>query len=168
MKKILVIVGAILLAVVIAAGSFYGGMAYQTNQANQVRANFFNSRGLGDNGQLPGNGSGFPNNGQNPGFQNGGQNSGFFGGGGTVGQVKTIEGNVMTVSTARDVTTINLSDSTQIEKPTTGSVADLKPGVQVMVTGQRDSNGEITASQITILSNNPFGPVGTPTPGTGP
>ena len=134
-------------------------MAYQTNRVNQVRTNFFNSRGLGDNGQLPGNGSGLPN---------GSQNQGFFGGGGTVGQVKTVEGNVMTVSTARNVTTVNLSDSTQIEKPTTGSVADLKPGVQVMITGQRDSNGEITASQITILNNNPFEPAGTPTPGTGP
>lgn len=159
MKKILIIVGAILLAAAIAAGSFYGGMAYQTNRVNQVRTNFFNSRGLGDNGQLPGNGSGLPN---------GSQNQGFFGGGGTVGQVKTVEGNVMTVSTARNVTTVNLSDSTQIEKPTTGSVADLKPGVQVMITGQRDSNGEITASQITILNNNPFEPAGTPTPGTGP
>jgi hypothetical protein len=159
MKKILIIVGAILLAAAIAAGSFYGGMAYQTNRVNQVRTNFFNSRGLGDNGQLPGNGSGLPN---------GSQNQGFFGGGGTVGQVKTVEGNVMTVSTARNVTTVNLSDSTQIEKPTTGSVADLKPGVQVMITGQRDSNGEITASQITIMNNNPFEPAGTPTPGTGP
>lgn len=159
MKKILVIVGAILLVAAIAAGSFYGGMAYQTNQVNQVRANFFNSRGLGDNGQLPGNGSNLPS---------GGQNQSFFGGGGTIGQVKSVEGNVMTVSTARNVTTVNLSDSTQIEKPTTGSVADLKPGVQVMITGERDSNGEITASQITIMNNNPFEPAGTPTPGTGP
>jgi hypothetical protein len=159
MKKILIIVGAILLAAAIAAGSFYGGMAYQTNRVNQVRTNFFNSRGLGDNGQLPGNGSGLPN---------GSQNQGFFGGGGTVGQVKTVEGNVMTVSTARNVTTVNLSGSTQIEKPATGSVTDLKPGVQVMITGQRDSNGEITASQITIMNNNPFEPAGTPTPGTGP
>ncbi len=159
MRKILIIIGGVLLAAVIAAGSFWGGMAYQTNQVNQISTNFFNSRGQGNNGQIPGNGTGFPNNGQNP---------GFFGGGGTVGQVKTIEGNVMTVSTARDVTTVNLSATTQIEKPVSGTIDDLIPGVQVMVTGQRDSNGEIIASQVTILINNPTGPVSTPTAGTGP
>ena len=48
---------------------------------------------------------------------------------------------VMTLSTAMDVTTVNLSASTQVEKSATASVADLQPGMQVTVTGQRDSNG---------------------------
>ncbi len=34
MKKVLIIIGAILLVALIAAGSFYGGMTYQTNQAD--------------------------------------------------------------------------------------------------------------------------------------
>jgi hypothetical protein len=86
-------------------------------------------------------------------FQGGG--SGFTGGG-TSGQVKTIEGNVMTVSTAQDVAMVNLTDKTLVEKTVEGAIADLKPGMQVMVIGERDADGNITASQISILGNNPF------------
>jgi hypothetical protein len=32
MKTVLIVIGAIVLAVIIAGGSFYGGMAYQRNQ----------------------------------------------------------------------------------------------------------------------------------------
>jgi hypothetical protein len=145
MKKTLMILGAILLAVLVAAGSFWGGMTYQSNQTNQVRANFFNSRGgefIPNNGQFPGQGQ----------LPNGNQGAGFSGGGRTTGQVKSIEGNVMTVSTAQDVTTVNLSETTQIQKSETAAVADLQPGVQVMVTGQRDADGNITASQVLILN----------------
>ncbi len=140
MKKILIITGMILAVVLVAAGSFWGGMAYQTNQANQARTNFLNARGQVNGGQLPGDGTGFPT-------------GGGFGGGGTAGQVKSIDGNVMTISTAQDVTTVNLSESTQIEKTVAGTTVDLQPGTRVMVTGQRDSNGNITASQITIITN---------------
>ena len=157
MKKILIIAGAILLAAVIAAGSFWGGMAYQTKRANQVRANFMNARGLSDEGQIPFGSP--PEAGQ---FQAGG--TGFLGRGAT-GQIKTIEGNVITISTAQDVTTVNLSEATQIEKTVTGAIADLQVGVQVMITGERDDNGEINASQITILSDNLSGiPIGEGSP----
>jgi hypothetical protein len=61
---------------------------------------------------------------------------------------------VLSLSTAQDVTTVNLTDSTVIEKPSQGTTSDLQAGVRVIVTGQRDSNGTITASQITILNNN--------------
>jgi hypothetical protein len=156
MKKILIVVGAILLAGLIAAGSFWGGMAYQIKQAEQVRASFMNARGIANDGQLPNGGQGAMN-GQLPG---GGQAPGMFGGSnGTVGQVKTIEGNVMTVSTAQDVATVNLSDTTQIEKTVSGVVNDLQPGVRVMVTGQKDANGNITADQIQILNDNGFNPL---------
>ena len=70
-----------------------------------------------------------------------------------MGEVKSIEGNVLTVSTAQDVTTVNLSDTTQIVKSVEGTTSDLQPGVRVMVTGEQDNDGNITASQITILNN---------------
>ncbi len=148
MKKILIIAGAILIAVLLSAGSFWGGIMYQTNRVNQIRANFINSRGQPNGGQ-------FPNDGQ---FPNGGQGPGFFGGGGTTGQVNSIDGNVLTVSTAQNTITVNLSESTQVEKSEPVTIADLQPGMQVMVTGQRDSNGNITASRVRILNNNSTGP----------
>ena len=149
MKKILMIVGVIIVAALIAGGSFWGGMAYQSNQASQIRTNFTNARGQANLGQLPGTETGLPAggaaNGQFPG--------GF--GGGTIGTVKSIDGNVLTISTAQDVTTVNLSDSTQIEKSDTGSTADLQPGTRVTVSGQTDSSGSITANRITILNTDP-------------
>ena len=144
MKKVLMIVGVILVAVLLNVGSFWGGMTYQSKQVDQVRANFLNARG----GQLPGDGQ-FPADGQVP---NGVQGQGFRGGG-TIGQVKSIEGNVLKVSTAQNVTTVNLSDTTQILKSVTAATSDLQTGVRVMVTGERDDKGNITASQITILNN---------------
>lgn len=136
MKKGLIILGAVVVAAALAAGSFYGGMAYQRNQENQIRANFFRSRGSSGNGS-----------------NTGGQGRGFFGGGGATGQVKGINGNVMTLSTPQNVVTVNLSSSTQIEKTTTGAESDLQPGERVIVTGQRDTSGNVAASQVLILGN---------------
>lgn len=142
-KKILMIAGAILTAAALAAGGFYGGMAYQSNQAKQAQANFANGRGgQFANGQLA--------SGQAP---TGAQVPGGFPGGGTTGQIKSITGNVMTVSTAQNVTTVNLSDTTQVQKSAEATAAELQPGVQVRVIGPRDSSGNITASQIQILNN---------------
>ena len=156
MKKILIVVGAILLAGAIAAGSFYGGIAYQTNKVSQAQANFLNARGQPNGGQLPADGGGVPAGGFPRGGAPNGQNPGFIGGGGTIGQVKTIEGNVMTISTAQNVTTVNLTGSTQVEKTITGAISDLQPGMQVMITGQKDASWNITARQVSILNINPI------------
>jgi hypothetical protein len=147
MKTLLVSLGIIVLIGLVAAGSFWGGMAYQSSQVNQARASFEAARGLLESGQFPGGSPGIPQDGMP-----GGPQAGFSGRGGTTGQVKTIEDNVMTVSTAQDITTVNLSDSTQIEKSVVGTIADLQPGTRVLVTGERDSDGKITASRITILT----------------
>lgn len=147
MKKILILIGAVLVVALVAAGSFWGGMTYQTNQANQARANFENLRGQAPTGQFPGNSTGFT----------GGPTRGNFGGGGTSGQVKSISGDVLTLSTAQDVATVNLTQDTQIEKTVTGALADLQPGTRVLVIGQSDENGVITANRIQIVSGDiPF------------
>jgi hypothetical protein len=72
-----------------------------------------------------------------------------------MGQVKTNEGSTLTISTPQDVTTVNLTDSTRIQKSVEGTHADLQPGTRVMVAGERDSDGVITAEQITILNVDP-------------
>jgi hypothetical protein len=149
MKKTLMLIGAVILAALIAAGGFWSGMAYQSNRAEQARANFMNARGGTEVGQLPAGGQ-FPGGG--PAFD-GGQDAGFAGGRGTTGQVKTVEGNVMTVSTAQDVTIVQLSESIQIQKSVAGTAADLQPGMRVMIAGQKDNDGTVTAGQVTILNN---------------
>lgn len=165
MKKILLIIGAILLAALIAGGSFYAGMAYQTKQADQVRARFLQERGMTEGGMPPSGeflGRNFPEGLQPP--SGGGMG---FPGRGTTGVVKTLEGNVMTISTAQDVTTVNLSEGTRIEKYAWAALADLQPGVRVMVTGQPDKDGKISASRILIVNNDFPNPDPSPT-GTEP
>jgi len=175
MKKVLMIVGAVILAGLIAAGSFWAGMAYQTNKVEQARANFFNARGQLGEGQFPQGGQApfdeqLPGGGQflPEGRSSGGGQGAFFGRGGRFGQVKTIDGNTMTLSTAQDVITVNLSDATQIEKTVTGSVSDLQPGTRVTVIGQEEKNGSLTARRIQILSENANFPPDNPPPGTEP
>jgi hypothetical protein len=144
MKRLLMIGGSIILALLIAGGSFAGGMAYQRTQTDQIRQQFLQSRGFQGGGT-----GGFPGAGGND-NNNGGQRRSFAGGF-IPGQVKSLDGSVLTLSTAQSVITVNLSDTTKIEKATTGSTTDLQPGLQVLVSGQRDSNGNIAASQVVIL-----------------
>jgi hypothetical protein len=66
------------------------------------------------------------------------------------------------ISTATDVTTVNLTANTQIVKSISGTPADLQPGEQLIVRGQRDSNGNVTADQIEIVTS--AAPQGTPAP----
>lgn len=166
MKTTLIVIGMIVLVALVAAGSFYGGMVYQTNQASQVRQEFMAARGMADEGQMPGE---LPSMGGL--FQQGGP--GVLGRG-AAGQVKSIDGNVMTISTAQDVTTINLSEDTQIEMTVSGEITDLKTGMRVMVVGETDGDGVVNASQITVLGENqaglPFGqqPPDSPETGTEP
>lgn len=146
MKKIWIIIAAIVAAVAIGAGGFYGGIVYNRSQGDQIRTDFMRSRGMNPAQQTPGA----------PG-------QGFFGGNIT-GQIKSIDGNTLTVSTPRDVTTITITSDTNINKSTTASSTDLQPGKSVMVTGQRDDNGNLTATQILIMDNN----LVMPTPGGTP
>lgn len=152
MKKIILIVGSILVAALLSAGSFYGGMTYQTNKAKQAQANFFAARGQNQNGQFPANG------------QSAGGRQGFFGnGGGTIGQIKSIDGDVIQLSTPQNVTTVTVSSNTVIRKTVDGTLADLKPGMRVTVIGQRDSNGNITAATIQEINAPQPAPSGTQT-----
>ena len=66
--------------------------------------------------------------------------------------MKSIEGNTLTLSTAQNVTTVTLSESTSVLKSVAGTIADLKVGDRIRVSGQTDSNGNITATQITVLA----------------
>jgi hypothetical protein len=91
-----------------------------------------------------------------------------FPGRGTTGVVKTIDGDVITISTAQDVTTINLTEDIRIEKYVSAAITDLQPGVRVMVTGQPDDDGNITASQIQIVNNGTSGIPNPPPTGTEP
>jgi hypothetical protein len=147
MKKLLLVAGGIVVAALIAAGSFWGGMQYQITQVDRVRSAFENARGPLANGQNSDQTRAFPGAGGQA-----GQMPGFAGRGGANGVVKTVDGDVITISTAQDVTTVKLADTTRIQKTIRGTAGDLQPGMRVMVTGEADGDGVITATQVSILN----------------
>jgi len=159
MKKQILI--PILIAVVIvlvagaALGGFFGGKAYERNQANTVRNDFMRERGIegfDPNSAQPGD---MPGQNMAPG---GGNIAAGVMGRGASGEIKSIEGNTLTLTSNGTETVITLSDTTQIVITTSGTTADLSAGQQVMVVGQRDANGNITtATQVTILNTSSTG-----------
>jgi Domain of unknown function (DUF5666) len=58
--------------------------------------------------------------------------------------------------------TVDLTANTQIEKTTAGTPADLQAGEQLVVRGQRDSSGTVTAETVQI--RNGGAPGSTPAP----
>ena len=106
MKKWVWIIGAVVLMAAVAAGSFWGGMTYQSNKADQARANFETMRGPFAGGQPPSFAQGTQGGGN---LGDGTQAGQAFRGAGIIGQIKEIDGDTLTISTAQDVTTVKFN-----------------------------------------------------------
>jgi len=131
MNKNMMVIIAVILIVVAAAGGFYAGIQYQKSQ----RASQFA-------GRSGGNGQGF---------------AGRFGGqnGGSItpirGQVLSIDNNSITVKQTDGTTKIIvLSSTTAFNQSQKASKSDLKTGDNVMVIGSTNSDGSVTASNVSI------------------
>ena len=71
----------------------------------------------------------------------------------TNGTLTKIDGNMLTLTTARGPVTVKISsDNTTIQNITTGTLSDLHPGVYLIAVGPQDVNGNITATSIIIRS----------------
>lgn len=130
------------LVLVFVVGSFYAGMVYQKNQKTGTAT----IAQAAPNGSGFGNGQGFPPGGQ-------GFSRGFGGGsrGGVSGTVDSVSGNNVTVKTSDGSTkTVTISDSTTITKSQQVSASDLTAGQTVLVMGATNSDGSVTARNITI------------------
>ncbi len=132
------IVVAVLLAVVLAAGVGFGGYTLGvqagTARAQALRNNFLAARGLGGQGQ-GGNGQG-----------SGQFNANNF----ASGQVKSINGDTITLSTATTVVTIKLASGTQIQKMGPATPSDIQVGERITVQGTRGSDGSLAAESVQI------------------
>jgi hypothetical protein len=131
-KQVLIAVG---LGIVVAAAAGFGGytmgMRAGQTQATNTRAAFLAARG--------GNGQGAS------GGQFGAANANF-----AVGQVKSIDGSTVQLSTASEVLTVKLSDKTTISKTDTGTAADIKTGDRITVQGTRGADGAMTAERVQL------------------
>jgi hypothetical protein len=127
-KKI--IAGAIIGAVIIGGGAFYGGMAY-AKSSTPSRGEFASGqfmRGMGGTGTRVINGSGF-----------------------TAGEIISKDDQSITVKLADGGSKIVfLTEKTPVTKNTSGSFADLSVGEQVVVTGSANQDGSVTAETIQL------------------
>ena len=84
-----------------------------------------------------------------PGEDSGG--GGRRGGRGIGGAIESIEGNTLTVTTPRGPVTVTTGGDTTVRKIVDGSLEDLEQGAQIRVTGQRDEEGIVKATSITLI-----------------
>ncbi len=122
----------VVLAILIAGGAFYGGVAYEKTKI-PVRA--------GGQGGMRGMG-------MFRGMRNGG---GFVG-----GEILSKDDKSITVKMQDGSTKIVfLADSTTIAKSVAGTKDDLAVGKEVLVTGTANSDGSLTATNVQIRPNAP-------------
>ncbi len=151
--------------IVVAAVAAFGGYSYGLQQgqlrASDIRNQFLAARGLGGNGAQAGGGQGFGGQGAT-GTGNRQFNANNF----ANGQVKSISGDTIQLSTATEVLTVKLTSQTQIEKMGQGSASDIQAGERITIQGTRASDGSFTAQNIQI-GNRGFGGAGGPPAGAG-
>ncbi len=143
MRRWLIVLVSVVVALGIAAGSFFGGMAYERSRQSNLQARFFGERGIAPGGFPMATPGAFAEGGGNA------PNSPF--GRGASGTIKSLEGDTLLLSTAEDVKTVVLSDDTVILHMVSGERGLLQPGVRILVSGERDESGAIHASSIQVL-----------------
>ena len=130
-------------AVVLAGGSFYGGMLYQKSQQPASAQEFLAQR-MGDRS----------------GFQQGGmrRTGGTDGSQVLMGDVVSADDSGVTLKLQDEGSKVVLvSSSTSIGKMTEGSLEDLSEGTAIVVTGSSNSDGSVTATTIQIRPEDGMG-----------
>jgi hypothetical protein len=155
MRKPVILLGAVLGVLVVAGGSFFGGMAFQRYRQTSVQQQFFADRGFGAGGQAPLFGSGGPQGEFVPFGDAGGAGGQAVTGRGANGTVGSLEGDTLQLTTAEGDITVTLTDETVLTRTATAERSDLQAGARVTVIGERDDSGDITAAVIQILPDTP-------------
>lgn len=162
MRKPILVVLIVAGFILVAAGSFYGGMVYGKQQANVTFTAGF----------PPANGQAVPFGGQAGDVQalrGQGQGGRFQGGAGqpgmTFGQIEAIDGNTLTITDGDgNPVKVQVADTTLIEKNASVSVTDLALGDTVIVAGNPNDDGSIAARSVQVapagrfFGANPGGP----------
>jgi len=149
MKRTVWIILGIVVLLLVAGGSFFGGTVYGKNQAQTALA-ARRPGGLGGaNGQPGANG------------RTGGQ-------GGIFGQIESIGDGVLVIKDNNGKQTqVKVTDTTLIEKQAAVKLTDLAAGETVIVSGSQGADGTVTARSVQVAPAGRFGagrPGATPAP----
>lgn len=128
MKQIII---SIIIAVVVGAAGFYGGVQYQKSQAGSSANQMYGQSGSTPETAMRLGRRGF--------------------GGATIGKIVSEDATSITVQLSDGSSKIvNLSDSTRIMKTDTASKSDLTTGQMVAAFGTTNSDGSVTAQSVQI------------------
>ena len=150
--KILVAIAVLVLMVGVGAVSFYSGVQYGTEQAQNIRAEFFNNRSAGQAQQATQSGDTTPQGTRGQGGQ--GAQAAQFGRVAANGTVKNVNGNKIEVATQNGGSVmVTVDSSTQILKSVAIAVGDIQPGQRITVTSDQ-TGSNVTARVIQIREAN--------------
>jgi hypothetical protein len=150
MNRFITIVLGVLVVLVIAAGSFYGGMVYGKNQAQPTFPL------AGEAGELPVVRGQF---GMRPGGQARSEEGQLLGrqGGMLFGEIQTIGSGELTVTDeGGQQVRVYVEDTTLIQKQASVTLDDLEEGEMVIISGNRDDDGNITARMLQVSPGGAF------------
>lgn len=134
-RKLIAPVPLALLAVLIAAAGFIGGVLVQKGQQDSTT------------GGLP---SGLPNFAD---AQSGGGADGEGRGSGTVGEVSSVKGKTLYVTDAQGNTiAVKANSASEVTRTAEGRLRSIKPGDTVIVQGSERDDGSVRASSITATA----------------
>lgn len=155
-KKLVIVSSSVIVALVVICVSFYGGVRYQKGKSTEFNSNRRGNENFVSGGKQElgsrknskiGNGNGI-----NLGEGREGKNRPFESGEITAKDDKSITVKMQDGSTK----IVYFSDLTKIGKTVDGSIVDLQVGQSVMVDGDVDSSGAITAQNIQIRTERKF------------
>lgn len=150
-RKLLSPVPATLIALLLLAGGFLGGVLVEKGQSSSGTSGGFPA-GLA---ALRGGGGGTSSSSRTP--SGGGFPSGLFGGGGagggvTTGEVSFVSGNTLYISSGENTVKVTAPTGTKVSKTVSTGVNSIHPGDTVIVRGTQGKDGKVTASSISISS----------------
>ena len=153
MKRTVWIILGIVVLLLVAGGSFFGGTVYGKSQAQAALV----ARRQGGVGGATGTGQGQP-----------GANGRTGGQGGIFGQIVSIgDGALVIKDNNGKQTPVKVTDTTLIQKQATVKLTDLATGETVIVSGSTATDGTVTARSVQVAPAGRFGgggPGATPTP----
>lgn len=127
--------------------SFAGGTRGGTGAGATGTGGGFFGRGGGGTGTGTGTGTG-----------GSGTGTGGAGGGAITGKVTVVSGKTLYVTAADgSVYTVTTTGTTTVNVTAPGSISQLKPGQTVVISGNSDNNGNVTATSITANGATPSG-----------
>jgi hypothetical protein len=155
-RTVRIILGIVVL-VLVAGASFYGGMVYGKNQEQAALAARRQGAfpGAGANGQLTGQG------------QSGANARAGAQGGMLFGQIDSIgDGALVVKDNNGKQTQVKVTDTTLIEKQASVKLTDLTTGETVIISGSTAADGSITARSVQVAPAGRFGQGGLGAAGT--